>query len=139
MTALPLFLAMILMLFGKHAAAATVAGTAAAGAVAFELGADPWPWILGGMACTVVYAYKPPDNRAKALANAVMCIFLGGVFAPWFAGLDWVAPCVGTGAGKYVLCFLIPATWPWTAPVLYERFRQLAAVFSFTKGPKNDA
>jgi hypothetical protein len=131
--AVKISLALFLSSIGKHTAAMTALGTAAAGVMAFEIGTDPWPWILGGMACTVVYAYKPPESRAKALANAVICIFLGGVFAPWIASLEFTKEWLGKGGG-YVLCFVIPASWPWTAPVIFDRFKQVVAALTFQKG-----
>ena len=137
MTAIPLFLVMILVLFGKHAAAATAVGTAAVGVVAFELGVDIWPWIIGGMGCTVVYAYKPPQTRAIALANAMVSLFAGGIGAPYAAKL-----LHGYGAGDwanvYVLAFFLAGGWPWLAPIVLDKARSVIAAFGFSKGAKND-
>jgi hypothetical protein len=137
MTAVPLFIAIILAMFGKHAAAATVAGTAAVGAVAFELGVDIWPWIIGGMGCTVVYAYRPPQNRSIALANTMVSLFFAGVGAPYCVKLLH-SYGAGEWANVYVLAGVLSAGWPWLAPLAWEWLRSGRAVFPFNKGGKND-
>ena len=129
-------IAILLFMSGKHAGAA-VGATAAAGAFAVGSGMDPWPWIIGGMGCTVVYAYKPPQTRAIALANAMVSLFAGGIGAPFAAKLlhsygagDW--------ANVYVLAFLLAAGWPWLAPVVFDKARSVIAAFGFGKGAKHE-
>lgn len=133
----PWHIGLALSASSKNTIAAMVT-TATAGAVTLEFGVDPWPWILGGMACTVVHAYKPPSTRPKALANAVICVFIGGVLAPWLVGLPFVAEWVGTRpAAGYVASFMLAATWPWTAPVLFDKIKSVLAALSFSKGAKD--
>jgi len=130
----PWHFALALSASSKNTIAAVVT-TATAGAVTLEFGVDPWPGILGGVACTVVHAYKPPSTRPKALANAVICIFIGGVFAPWFIGLpilpEWFEH---KPPASYVASFILAATWPWTAPVLFEKVKSVLAALSVSKG-----
>ncbi len=137
MTAIPLLLAVVLAMFGKHAAAATAAGTAAVGALAFDLGVDIWPWVIGGMGCTVVYAYRPPQTRAIALANAMLSLFFAGVGAPYCVK---ILQSYGAGewANVYVLAGVLSAGWPWLAPLAWEKARSVLAAFSFGKGVKHD-
>lgn len=110
------------------AAALTTVG---AGAVTLEFGVDPWPWILGGMACTVVHAYKPPSTRSIALSNAVICICIGGVIAPWLAGLPAISEWIGTKPiATYASSFGLSATWPWTLPLVLKWIEAVRSPFS---------
>ena len=102
-------------LFGHKLAWATTTG-AIAGVTASQIGRDPVPWIVGAMAVTVVYAYKKPDNREKALANGVISVFLGGVGAPYMGQIlsQYVSPVY---ANDWVLAGVLGAGWPWLLPI----------------------
>ncbi len=104
---------------GKQAAA-TVATVAAAGVTAAQLGVDPIPWAIGAAGSTVVYAYRKPATRQHALANFVVCVFLGGVGAPYAGTL--LAYYVGTiWVNEYMLAGAMSVAWPWAAPVAWRR------------------
>lgn len=108
-----------LALTGKQALA-TGATIATAGLTALQLGADPIPWAIGAAGSTVVYAYRKPATRAHALANGVICVFLGGVGAP-FAG-QLLAHYFGPlWANEYMLAGLLSVAWPWAAPAIWMR------------------
>lgn len=107
--------------------------TVTAGATAIAIGIDPIPWVIGSAGATVIYAYRPPDTRAKVLANTVVCIFLGGVVAPWASPL--VATYFGAAwSNQYVLAGALSVAWPWAGPVVWARLVQLIAVFTPTSG-----
>jgi MFS family permease len=123
------------LLFTGKQAAAMAATTVAAAVTAVQIGADPIPWAIGAAASTVVYAYRTPATRSQALANGVICIFIGGVCAPWvgriiseYHGAVW--------SNDYVLAGFMAAVWPWAAPIVWRR---AVAIFdSMTdKGAKN--
>jgi hypothetical protein len=104
---------------GKQAMA-TVGTVAAASVTAAQLGVDPIPWVIGAAGSTVVYAYRKPATRAHALANGVVCIFLGGVGAPWAGTLVsyYLNPLL---ANPYVLAGVMSVSWPWAAPVIWAK------------------
>lgn len=132
-----ILIAIAVFFSGNQAVAASTATAMTFGMLAWGAGVDPWPWILGGMGCTVVYAYKPPDTRAKALAHAMISLFLGGMGAAYIAGL-LKAYGAGDWANTYVLSFALSASWPWLAPVVFDKFRSVIGALSFTKGGKNE-
>lgn len=109
-------------LTGKNAIAAVTTG-AVAGAVALSTGADPLPWGLGAFGAAVVYAYRRPDDRTKALVNFGISVMIGGLGAPWVASV--LRHEFGDVWGNdYVLAFVLSAAWPWLVPAafgLYER------------------
>ena len=104
---------------GKNALA-TVGTVAAASVTAGHLGVDPMPWVIGAAGSTVVYAYRKPATRAHALANGVVCIFLGGIGAPWAGTLvsHYLDPVL---ANPYVLAGVMSVSWPWAAPVIWSK------------------
>ena len=124
-------LALTLACTSKHAAA-TVATAAAAGVTAAELGLDPILWAIGAAGSTVVYAKRTPANRADALANGVVSVFLAGVGAPYVAAvlLQYVHP---VWVNEYVLAGVMSVAWPWAAPVVWK---QGVAVFQAFTGQK---
>jgi hypothetical protein len=98
--------------------ASFVVGGAASGVasgVALALGFDPMPWAIGAMGSTVVYAYKRPATRAESIANGVICVFLGGIAAPW-AGSLLELYVNRVWGNEYLLAGVLSATWPWLAP-----------------------
>lgn len=102
----------------KTAWAATV-GVVAGGAAqvtATQIGRDPVPWVIGAMAVTIVYAYKKPETREKALANGVVSVFLGGVGAPYMGQIlaRYIDPVY---ANDWVLAGVMGAGWPWLLPI----------------------
>jgi hypothetical protein len=114
-----IFIGLALALSGKNALA-TVAAVAAATLTSAQIGLDPIPWAIGALASTVVYAYRTPSTRSKALANGVVCIFIGGVCAPWtsqlvsfYYGAIW--------ANDYLMAGIMSAAWPWAAPIVWTR------------------
>lgn len=112
-------LAVSLAITGKNAMA-TGATVATAAFTASHLGADPVPWIIGAAGSTVVYAYRKPATKAHALANGVICIFLGGIGAPFVGQL--LAHYFGEiWANEYVLAGVLSAAWPWAAPAVWSR------------------
>jgi hypothetical protein len=125
-------IALTLALTGKQALA-TTATVAMAGITAVQLGADPIPWIIGAAGSTVVYAYRKPSTRAHALANGVICVFLGGVGAP-FAGQLLTHYAGPLWSNEYMLAGLLSVAWPWAAPVAWRR----AIAFVETKGQPNE-
>jgi len=113
-------------LFSSKAAWSTT--TAAAAAVtAAQMGRDPVPWIVGAGAVTVVYAYFRPADKAKAVANGVISVFLGGVGAPllgaWFVGNGWVEPAP---INDWFLAGVLGAGWPWLVPMALDVIRRKA-------------
>jgi hypothetical protein len=72
----------------------------------------------------VVYAYRRPDDRAKALVNFGISVLIGGLVAPWAAAA--IRDNFGQVWGNdYVMAFVMSAAWPWLIPAafsLYERF-----------------
>jgi MFS family permease len=102
-------------LFGHKLAWAATTGVIA-GVTASQIGRDPVPWIVGAMAVTVVYAYKKPDNREKALANGMVSVFLGGIGAPYSGQIlsQYVSPVY---ANDWVLAGILGAGWPWLLPI----------------------
>lgn len=113
-------------LFSSKAAWATTAGGAAA-VTAQQLGRDPVPWLIGAAAVTVVYAYFRPADRAKALANGVISVFLGGVGAPLagslLVGQGWVQPAP---INEWALAFVLGAGWPWLVPLALDFVKRRA-------------
>lgn len=112
-------LALTLACTGKQAAA-TAATAAAAGVTAAQMGLDPFLWAIGAAGATVVYAKRTPANRADALANFVICLFLAGVGAPYVGAvlLHHVDPI---WVNEYVLAGVMSVAWPWAAPVLWKQ------------------
>lgn len=101
--------------FGHKSALAASVGVTA-GVTATQIGGDPVPWAIGAAAATVVYAYKQPDNRQKALANGVISVFLGGVGAPYMGQIlaRYIDPVY---ANEWVLAGILGAGWPWLLPI----------------------
>lgn len=113
-------------LFSSKAAWATTAGGAAA-VTASQLGRDPMPWLIGAASVTVVYAYWRPTDKAKAIANGIISVFLGGVGAP-FAGAylvkwGWVDPAP---INEWILAGILGACWPWLVPIALDLFKRRA-------------
>lgn len=109
---------------GKNALAAATSGVVA-GAVAVSTGADPLPWALGAFGAAVVYAYRRPDDRAKALVNFGISVLIGGLVAPWAAaatrdnfGHVW--------GNDYVMAFVMSAAWPWLIPAAFSLYERVA-------------
>jgi hypothetical protein len=119
-----------LALTGKQALA-TASTVAVAGLTAAQLGADPTAWVIGAMGATVVYAYRKPATRAHALANGMICVFLGGIGAPYAGTLlaHYVNPVL---SNEYVLAGVLSVAWPWAAPVVWAR---AVAVFNALAQP----
>lgn len=116
------------MLFSSKAAWATTTA-AAAGITASQMGQDPVPWLIGAGAVTVVYAYFRPADKAKAVANGVISVFLGGVGAPllgaWLVSQGWVqhAPI-----NDWFLAGILGAGWPWLVPLVLDFIRRRTEV-----------
>ena len=102
--------------FFSHKAALATSVGAAAGLTAQQIGRDPVPWCIGAMAVTIVYAYKKPENREKALANGVVSVFLGGIGAPYMGQIltRYIDPVY---ANDWVLAGVMGAGWPWLLPI----------------------
>jgi len=118
---MPLLTKLKLLLIGASGVVsknATAASAVTAGATAVTIGADPIPWAIGAAAASVVYAYKRPETRAHAVADAVICIFIGGLVAP-YAGSIIQVYYGDVWANEYVLAGLMAASWPWVGPVLF--------------------
>jgi hypothetical protein len=111
-------------LFSSKAAWATTTATAAA-VTAAQMGRDPIPWLIGAGAVTVVYAYFRPADKAKAVANGVISVFLGGVGAPllgaWFVAQGWVQPAP---INDWFLAGILGAGWPWLVPIALDFIRR---------------
>lgn len=127
-------LAFGLALSGKQAAAAATSA-AVAGVTAAQLSLDPLLWAIGAAGATVVYAKRTPANRADALANFVICLFLAGVGAPYAAAvlLHHVNPI---WVNEYMLAGVMSVAWPWAAPVVWK---QALAVFRGMTGQQKGA
>ncbi len=132
-----------LALFGAlsshKASAAGLSVAALAAAPAFD---DVGPFMAGMAAATVVHAYFPPRSNIMALANAVICLALGGLGGPVaveIAGHYWPWP-LGTKA-VILASFVLAAVWPWAAPRLWDHARALMAwaVGLVTKTPAQPA
>ena len=120
------------MLFSSKGAWAATTATAAA-VTASQMGRDPIPWLIGAGAVTVVYAYFRPADKAKAVANGVISVFLGGVGAPllgaWLVSQELVAH---TPINDWFLAGILGAGWPWLVPIALDLIRRR------TKGATND-
>lgn len=113
-------------LFGHKAVWAAMTGSIA-GVTASQLGRDPVPWLIGAAAVTVVYAKARPVDKANAVANGVISVFLGGVGAP-FLGFhlvrwEWVEQ---TPINDWVLAGILGAGWPWLVPIALDLFKRRA-------------
>jgi hypothetical protein len=116
-------MAVALAVHGKNALA-TGATVVAAGVTAAQLGADPWPWIIGAMGSTVVYAHKRGATTVHSLSNGVVSVFMGGVGAP-YAGVvlsQYVNPVF---ANTYFLAGVMSAAWPWALPFAWLMARRV--------------
>lgn len=131
-----ILLALSLLATGKHASAAVAAGVAA-GVTALQVGSDPLPWVIGAAGSTVVYAYRKPATRAHAVANGVVCVFLGGVVAPW-AGTLLAFYMGALWANEYVLAGALSVAWPWATPVVWGKAVAMFNALVTSKG-SNDA
>jgi hypothetical protein len=109
------------ILGGKNAAAASTA--LAAGATATLVGADPWPWVIGGFGAAVVYVKRPPTTRPDAIVNAAISICMGGIVAPLAAVAvgEYVNPKL---ADSYVMAFVLACLWPWIVPLLLKKIQE---------------
>jgi hypothetical protein len=107
---------------GQAAAAAVVVAT-----VTSSLGFDPVLWAIGAAGGTVVYAYRKPTTRAIALANGLICIFLGGIVSPW-ANKIVTLQLGEVWSNEYILAGVLSAAWPWLAPAALEKIRLLIGV-----------
>jgi len=120
----------------KTASAAGAGGALVAGAA--WIGLDWLPWAVGAAGSTVVYAYKPPSTRPKALANGMISVFLGGVGGP--AAVDvasnyFEAAYLTNFTTVLLASGVLAVAWPWAAPVVY---RGLVGMWDgFTKGVSN--
>jgi hypothetical protein len=111
-------------LTGKNAVAAATTGAVAA-TVAVSTGADPLPWALGAFGAAVVYAYRRPDDRAKALVNFGISVLIGGLVAPWAAAT--IRHQFGTVWGNdYVMALVMSAAWPWLIPAAFSLYERVA-------------
>lgn len=114
-------IAMATLFSSKTASAVGASGAVVAAAAG--LGLDWLPWAVGAAGSTVVYAYKPPTTRPRALANGVISVVLGGAGGP--AAADAAAsyleaPYLGTFNAVLLLSFLLAVAWPWAAPVAFN-------------------
>lgn len=112
---------MALVASSKTASAAGASGAAVAAAA--YLGLDWLPWAVGAAGSTVVYAYKPPSTRPKALANGVISVFLGGVGGP--ASVDvasnyFQAEWLSNFSTVLFASGVLAVVWPWAAPVVFS-------------------
>lgn len=129
--------AAILALFHSNGVLAGTIATVAAGLTASQAGIDPMPWVIGALGATVVYAYRQPLSRQQALADGVICIFIGGVVAPWAGAL--IAQEYGRAwSNHYVLAGVMSVAWPWAVPVLWEKALRTFKAFVGIKDVKND-
>ena len=129
-------LAVAVALHGKNALA-TGATVVAAGVTAAQIGADPWPWVIGAMGSTVVYAHKRGTTTVHSLSNGVISVFLGGVCAP-YVGTLIAQEYNPIYANTYVLAGVMSAAWPWVIPVIWDRVMLVIKAFQpATKGGGN--
>jgi len=113
--------ALALTLTGKNAlAAATTA--AVAGATAAQLGADPWPWIIGSGGAAVAFLLRTPATWQFAVGHGAISVFAGGIGAPFAASLlgYYIHPI---WANDLLLAGVLSVGWPWLVPLLMERVR----------------
>lgn len=132
-------LAMALAFTGKNALA-TGASVVVAGVTAVQLGVDPWPWVIGAMGSTVVYAHKRGATAAHSLSNGVISLLMAGLGAPYAGVL--VGKHVGEDyANTYVLAAILSAAWPWLLPFAWGliRGRVTAKVGAAETGGNKDA
>lgn len=105
----------------KTASAAGASGLVVAAAAG--MGLDWLPWAVGAAGSTVVYAYKPPSTRPKALANGVISVFLGGVGGPAstdFAASYFGAPSLTSFSTVLLASGVLAVAWPWAAPIVFN-------------------
>jgi hypothetical protein len=119
------------------AGAATVAGAAGAALVVSPLTEAVLSVVAGFGAAVAVHAMREPTTVMRAVGSAVVCVFLGA-----FGG-----PAASALAGHYLgmpqhwavtvgLSFLVAATWPVTAPFVWQRLQALLVAVTPTGAAK---
>jgi hypothetical protein len=87
------------------------------------VGADPWPWIIGGFGAAVVYVKRPPTTRPDAIVNAAISICMGGIVAPLAAVAvgEYINPKLADG---YVMALVLSCLWPWIVPLALKKIQE---------------
>lgn len=114
--------AVVLTLNAKNSFAVTLTA-ALAGGTASQLGADPWPWIVGATGAAIAFLMRAPTTGRIALANGAISILFGGIGAPYAASLlsHYVHP---VWANDLVLAAVLSIAWPWLVPIVWGWFRK---------------
>ena len=117
----PILTALLLTFQGKNVFAAG-ATAAVAGATAAQLGADPWPWIVGSGGAAVAFLLRTPATWQFALGHGAISVFAGGIGAPFAATIlaHYIHP---VWANDLLLAGVLSVGWPWLVPLLMERFK----------------
>ncbi len=104
----------------KPGMAASTFGFSAAMAAVTE--ADPWPWVIGALGASIVYAKRPATSRLDALANSIISVMLAGIIAPVASAAagKYVGPEV---ASEYAIAFVMASLWPWVLPALIAKLK----------------
>lgn len=116
-------LTVTMAILGSSKTVSAAGASGAAVAAAAYLGLDWLPWAVGAAGSTVVYAYKPPSTRPKALANGVISVFLGGVGGPALvdvAASYFQAPWLTNFTTVLFASGVLAVAWPWAAPVIFS-------------------
>lgn len=110
-----LLLALLLTLNAKNLSAATLTA-ATAGAMASQLGADPWPWIVGSAGAAIAFLMRAPTTPKIALANGLISILCGGLGAPFIANIVSykIDPIY---ANDLVYAAFLSVAWPFLVPL----------------------
>ena len=120
---LDFLIALLLTLNAKNLGAATITA-ATAGATAAQLGADPWPWIVGSAGAAIAFLMRAPVERRVAVTNGLISVLCGGIGAPFVASLasHYVHP---VWANDLVWAAVLSIGWPFLVPLAMgwiERF-----------------
>ncbi len=118
-----LILAVLLALNAKNVTAATLTA-ATAGATAAQLGADPWPWIVGSAGAAIAFLMRAPTTRQVAIAHGAISILCGGLGAPFAASIlsHYVNP---VWANDLVLAAVLSIGWPFFVPLAMAWFERI--------------
>lgn len=96
---------------------AAITSAATGSMVSSFIGADPWPWIVGGLGAAVVYVKKTSVSRYDAAVNGIISVLLGGLVSPPVAA--YMGEKISDALAEPTpLAFLLSASWPWVIPAI---------------------
>ena len=107
-------LALLFLAVFSSPSKAAISFGATASLVSVALGFDPFPWIIGAFGATVVLVKTQHHNKNEDVINAIICIMLAGLVAPWLAvaASEYFSNKVANDTLPYALAFILSAAWP---------------------------